>query len=227
MAWLPAAFVLADGRLPWGGHAHSGGVEAAVAQGWVHDLDSLAAFARGRLVTTGLTDAALAAATVLLCGDACVPWAQLDREASVRIASPALRQVSRRLGAQLLRVARTAWDAPRLDELATAVLPPGPHRAVALGAAAAAAGLPPETVAVCAAHDAVVSPCAAAVRLLGLDPFGVARVIAGLGEQIAAVAAEAAEAAHGPLRDLPAPAGVLADVMAEDHARWEVRLFAS
>jgi urease accessory protein len=131
------------------------------------------------------------------------------------------------LDGQLLRVARAAWGCPRLDELATVAPPPGPHRAVALGAAAAAAGLTPEAAAVCAAHDTVVGACAAAVRLLGLDSFAVTGVIAGSGEQIAGVAAEAVAAAAGPLRDLPAPAGVLLDIVAEDHARWEVRLFAS
>ncbi|MGH8931805.1 MAG: urease accessory protein UreF, partial [Egibacteraceae bacterium] len=133
----PAALMLADGRLPWGGHAHSGGVEAAVARGWVHDLDSLAAFARGRLATAGLTEAALVAATVLRCDGS---WEELDAEASARIASPALRLVSRKLGGQMLRVARITWPDPRMDGLAAASPAPGPHRAVALGAAAASAG---------------------------------------------------------------------------------------
>ncbi|NEC44731.1 urease accessory protein UreF, partial [Streptomyces sp. SID8016] len=57
-----ALLVLADGRFPAGGHAHSGGAEPAVAEGRVHDADSLADFCRGRLHTAGLTAAALAAA---------------------------------------------------------------------------------------------------------------------------------------------------------------------
>lgn len=57
-----ALLVLADGRFPAGGHAHSGGAEAAVAAGRVRDAEGLAAFCRGRLHTTGLTSAALAAA---------------------------------------------------------------------------------------------------------------------------------------------------------------------
>ena len=36
-----ALLLLADGRFPAGGHAHSGGVEAAVTHGAVHDTDSL------------------------------------------------------------------------------------------------------------------------------------------------------------------------------------------
>ncbi|MFD8826698.1 urease accessory protein UreF, partial [Streptomyces sp. NPDC059605] len=57
-----ALLVLADGRFPAGGHAHSGGAEAAVEQGRVRDAGDLAAFCRGRLHTAGLTAAALAAA---------------------------------------------------------------------------------------------------------------------------------------------------------------------
>ena len=52
-----ALLVLADGRFPAGGHAHSGGVEAAVARGPYHDADSLEAFCRGRLHTAGLVAA--------------------------------------------------------------------------------------------------------------------------------------------------------------------------
>ena len=60
---LTTLLVLADGRLPAGGHAHSGGLEAAVAAGRVHDLATLEAFLRGRLATAGLVAAAFAAAT--------------------------------------------------------------------------------------------------------------------------------------------------------------------
>ena len=54
-----ALMLLADGRLPAGGHVHSGGIESAVADGRVHDLASLRSFTEGRLWTAGLTDAAL------------------------------------------------------------------------------------------------------------------------------------------------------------------------
>ncbi|MGF7237213.1 MAG: urease accessory protein, partial [Frankia sp.] len=57
-----ALLLLADGRLPAGGHAHSGGLEPAVADGSVRTLDDLAAFLSGRLATAGLVSAAFAAA---------------------------------------------------------------------------------------------------------------------------------------------------------------------
>nr|MDQ2729078.1 urease accessory protein UreF [Actinomycetota bacterium] len=54
--------LLADGRLPTGGHAHSGGMEEAVIDGRVGTVEDLRGYAQGRLATAGLVDAALAAA---------------------------------------------------------------------------------------------------------------------------------------------------------------------
>lgn len=46
-----ALLILADGRFPAGGHAHSGGAEPAVAAGRITDVGTLAEFCRGRLHT--------------------------------------------------------------------------------------------------------------------------------------------------------------------------------
>jgi urease accessory protein len=54
--------MLADARFPAGGHAHSGGLEGAMTAGTVTDVRSLDLFLRGRLATTGVVAAALAAA---------------------------------------------------------------------------------------------------------------------------------------------------------------------
>ncbi|MCG5211936.1 urease accessory UreF family protein [Streptosporangium sp. KLBMP 9127] len=55
--------LLADSRLPAGGHAHSGGAEQAIKDGAVHDLPTLTSFLHGRLATTALVAASLAATT--------------------------------------------------------------------------------------------------------------------------------------------------------------------
>ncbi len=219
---LLAALLLADGRFPSGGHAHSGGLEEAVTSGRVHDLDSLRAFVGGRLSTSGQVAAGLAAAAVAA-GRGRWPVGVLDAEADARMASPALRAASRRQGRQLLRAAAHAWP-----------LPPGPpdppHHAVAIGVVAAAAGLGPVDAARWAAYDAVMTPATAAVRLLGLDPFAVAAMVAALGPAIDEVAAEAAAFASrrdSTLDDLPCTAAPILDIGAEVHARREVRLFAS
>src|SRR5215218_9306852 len=59
-------FLLADSRLPSGGHGHSGGVEALVDRGLVRSVDDLALFLDGRIRTGGRVVAAAAAAACAL-----------------------------------------------------------------------------------------------------------------------------------------------------------------
>jgi urease accessory protein len=244
--------LLADSRLPAGGHAHSGGLEPAAAAGVVVDLAGLADFLRGRLATTGLVTAALAAAAcahadALLRRDendrVIAPeagWRRLDAEADARMPSPAQRQASRAQGRTLLRVARTTWPHPALDTLDTLDRPGrGPHHPVALGAATAAAGGSPPQAAAIAAYGSVTGPAAAAVRLLGLDPLAVHRTLAGLAPRVDETAAQAASSAAGAADTggdtggdtgwaaLPALSAPLLDLYAERHLQSEMRLFES
>ncbi|MFF6793972.1 urease accessory protein UreF [Streptomyces filamentosus] len=216
-----ALLVLADGRFPAGGHAHSGGAEAAVKAGRIRDAADLEAFCLGRLHTVGLTAAGLAAAAAL----GLDPY-ELDAAADARTPSPALRTAARRLGRQLMRAARAAWPDPELDALA-ATFPGGAHQPVVLGAAARAAGLGPEDAAHCAAYETVGGPATAVVRLLGLDPYRATAVLARLAPVMDEVAARAAAAAHDGVDALPAASAPLLDITAEQHAAWPVRLFAS
>lgn len=234
---LSALLLLTDGRFPAGSHAHSGGLEAAVVLEGVDDIAGLEAFLRGRLATVGTVAAAFTAATCAALGptgtgtgtstsNGTEVLRTLDDELEARTPSPALRLASRRLGRQLLRSGRRVWPHATLEELAAA-LPQGPHQPVALGAVASVAGLEPTAAAWAAAHDAVVGPATAAVRLLGLDPFLVYALLARLGGQLDAVAADAAAQTHVPPAELPARGAPLLDVSTERHATWEVRLFAS
>ncbi|WP_243274287.1 urease accessory protein UreF, partial [Streptomyces albus] len=144
-----ALLVLADGRFPAGGHAHSGGAEAAVKSGRVHDAASLQEFCTSRLHTAGLTAAALAAAAAA----GADPLA-LDEAADARTPSPALRRTARKLGRQMMRAARATWPGPELDALAAA-RPKGAHQPVVLGLAARSAGLTPLDAAYAAAYENV------------------------------------------------------------------------
>ncbi|MZE45224.1 urease accessory protein, partial [Streptomyces sp. SID5477] len=139
--------MLADGRFPAGGHAHSGGLEAAVVAGRVSDPGTLEAFLRGRVATSGAMAAAFAAAACAAFGGP--PEAEsepetgtgtgtdsgpgtgtgteaggqdrisaLDAELEARTPAPALRATSRKLGRQLLRTARAIRPHPGLDVLA-------------------------------------------------------------------------------------------------------------
>ncbi len=224
--------LLADSRLPAGGHAHSGGVEAAVGAGLVHDEQSLLDFLDGRLQTAGLVAAALAAAACAAvtgvpgAGPVEPPLAgsrlaALDAEADARTPSPALRAASRAQGRALLRAAAALVSAP------LPVGRPDPHHAVVLGATAAALGLPPHQAGLLAASAAVSGPASAALRLLGLDPLGVTRVQAELAGAIDRVARVVARCPGSGGERLPASAAPMLDLLAERHAARQVRLFAS
>lgn len=221
-----AAYLLVtDPRMPTGGHAQSGGLEHAVACGRIKDADGLRSFLDGRLATTGLVDAALSAAAHG-CGGDRDPSA-LDAEAAARCPGPALRSVSRLHGRRLLRLGRATWDHPRLRTL-EGVAGGSPMWPLAWGVLASVAGLDLRRAAVAAALTSVTTPAWAAVRLIGVDPYAVAAMLAALAPSVDHTAQQALEATRDrPWADLPANSPPLLDLGAEDHARWEARLFAS
>ena len=207
-----ALLLLADGRFPGGGHAHSGGLEAAVAAGSVVDLDGVADFLAGRLATTGLTDAWVAARA---CAGA--DPAEMEAECEARCPSPALRSAGRALGRGLRRAAAASW--PAVADVTVEQQP------VVLGLVARAAGLGPQDAAALVLHGIVAGGVAACVRLLPVDMADAMAVAAGLAPLATALAAEAAEDAHAA--EGPAWSAPVLEHRAEAHARWEVRLFAS
>lgn len=220
----PSLLLLADGRFPAGAHAHSAGAESAVRAGDIADLDGLARFLRGRLATTGVTDAAFAARTVgaLRAGE---DLGALDREYDARTLSPRLRATSRRFGRQLCRAAGTAWPHGAID--AAAATQGGPHQPIALGAATLAAGGGPTDAATIAVHHLANAVVTAAVRLLGLDPIACAAVQAGVAAWAADLVADAPAWAVTPPDALPGWGGTLSEILAEHHGTWDHRLFVA
>jgi urease accessory protein len=212
---LATLLVLADGRLPAGGHAHSGGLEAAVAARRVSDLGSLGEFLRGRLATVGVVAASFSAVACARTNE----WFDLDSGLDARTPSPALRRASRAQGRALIRAGRALWPVPAIGR--------EPHHPVALGVVAAAAGLTPRDAAVAAAYGTLTGPATAGVRLLGLDPYRVHALLAGLAGACDRIAGDAATRVNNPVDALPAAGAPLLDIGAELHATWEVRLFAS
>lgn len=214
-----ALLLVAAGQLPAAGHAHSGGVEAAVSAGLIDDVDGLAALLAARLAGSGLVSAGIAAA-------AAGGWdlAQLDMEADARVPSPSQRAASRAQGRALARAGARAWPADWPAALGAA-----PHHSVVIGVCIRAGGGGAAEAALAAAYLSISGPATAAVRLLGLDPLVVGAALGGLAAEVEAVAARAVVSVRaGRLPDQAAP---WLDVLSEHHAHrsraGEVTLFAS
>lgn len=218
--------LLADGRLPAGGHAHSGGLEQAVELGDVTDAATLEAFLDGILRASAHTSLATAAAAAhAWANDNSTALLELDAEESARMPSASLRAASRAQGRQLLRAADAIWPPARPLELPA--LPHGPHLSLAQGVTAARLDLAPADAGRLSAYAAVTSPATAAVRLLGLDPFTVHGVVARVMTRAEPLVLAAATHAASPAFLLPGGAAPLLEIGAELHRTREIRMFAS
>jgi len=219
------AMLLADSRFPAGGYAHSLGLEQAVSDGL--GVEEVAAFMDARLRLVARADAALSVAARRAAASgasAHADLAELDGEHAARCPSPILREIARRLGAQLLRSAATVWPSPLIDgyRTASATTP----RPVALGVVGAAAGLDDREVATVALYDDAATVASAALKLLGLDPADSARWVAELAPEIDA-AARAISADARPIGAQEPPAAVGLELAASIHAQRTERYFAS
>jgi urease accessory protein len=218
------ALMLADSRFPAGGYAHSLGLEQAVSDGL--GVDGVAPFMAARLRLVARADAALsvAARRAAVAGNEHGELARLDEEHAARCPNPVLRQTARRLGAQLLRSAATAWRCPTIEDYrATSCSTPRP---VALGVVGAAAGIDDHEVATIALYDDAATVSSAALKLLGLDPAEAARWVAELAPEIDAVA-RGVVADTRPFWEQPPPAAVGIELAASIHAARKERYFAS
>ena len=210
--------MLADGRTPTGGYAHSGGLESMLAGcGPASDVPR---FIAARLATVASVDAALAVAG--LAAESVDRLLELDLEWAARTPAEPLRRAASSLGRGLLR-SSAVWFGPQplLDGYrAASELTPRP---VALGAGARVGGLTPVAVARASLYDDAASVAAAAVKLMALDAAVACGWVLALGPQIDAVAAEAARDAA----QIPSTSTPLLDRRAINHANTERRLFAS
>jgi len=218
------AMLLADSRFPAGGYAHSLGLEQAVSDGL--RLEDVPGFIDARLRLVARADASLSVAArraAAAGGDPHLALEELDGEHAARTPSPVLRDIARRLGAQLLRSAATAWPSPLIDgyRAASATTP----RPIALGVVGAAAGLDDRAVATVALYDDAATVASAALKLLGLDPADSARWVAELAPEIDA-AARAIGADERPVGEQEPPAAVGLELAASVHAQRTERLFA-
>lgn len=212
------ALLLADARLPSGGHAHSSGLEPALLGGM--SPSAVADFLALRAQTTALVDAgtAVAAMHAVLDGDGSRLGA-VETAWAARTPSRAMREASRELGRGLLRLARRIWPAAHgLDQLAD--MPPRP---LVLGIIAAEVGMAADELVRLTVYDDLASAVAALLKLEPRDPAdGVALVLdscASIEPFIPSVAA-----VWSP-DDIPALSAPQAEAWAEQHAVTQRRLF--
>ena len=202
--WLSPAY-------PVGSFAFSHGLEQAVAEGAVRDGPSLADWLELMLTSgAGRTDA------ILLIAAAGAEGAALDEIADLAAAlAPARERLAETMaqGAAFAGVTRAVWG---LD------LPDMPYP-VAVGRAAALAGLAEVTVATLYLQAVAGNLVQAAQRLMPLGQTEAQRVLAGLAPVCLAVAG-AAEAA-GP--DGIGGAAFAMDIAAMRHEEMEPRMFRS
>lgn len=212
--------LLADARLPSGGHAFSAGVEPAVQAGLAR-VD-VGAFLCGRARTTTLVDAATAV-VARRAGLTGTPYAPIERAWAARTPSRAARVASMDLGRGLLRLAQRLWpQSPPIAAL-TAGDAATPPRPIVLGAIAAHAGLDAETLVRVAVYDDMAGGVAALLKLEPGDPVDGVRLVIDacaavdpLVPQLAAV--DSPEA-------IPAASAPQAEAWTEVHALTNRRLF--
>ena len=208
--------LLADARLPVAGHTQSGTLEGAVMAGLgPADVPS---YLRTRLLGVTRVEAGTAVAARRAVLDR-RPLADVETAWAARTVAPAVRSASRVQARALLRLCTRVWP----DAAAPLQAVPGASRAVALGAVAAGIGSAADGLARLVAYDDVQTVCAAALKLLPLDPAAVTGWVVDalpLVEEVVAATAGVADA-----DDIPAVGVPQIEVWAQAHARTTRRLF--
>lgn len=167
LASVTVAMLLADARLPAGGHAHSAGLEPALAAGLA--VDEVPRLLRGRVRSTTLVEAGTAVVARHVAGTDPGALVAVEDAWAARTPSAALRDAARVLGRGYLRLATRIWpDAPALELLARAT--PSPPRAVVLGAVAAWTAMTAEDLVRAVVYDDVAAAAAALLKLEPGDP---------------------------------------------------------
>jgi urease accessory protein len=212
--------LLADARLPVAGHTQSAQLEPAVAQGLA--ARDVPGYRRARLETVARVEAATAvvARHHLVQGLAIAP---VDAAWAARTPSAAMRATSRTQASAFLRLTHRLW--PGDPSLAALAGIERPSRGVAVAAAGTAAGLDAVSLARLVGYDDVQTVCAAALKLMPLDPYEVTRWA-----HSALSAVEDLARTVAPLTtpgDIPAAGAPQIEAWAEDHAATTRRLFSA
>lgn len=214
-----AAMLLADARLPSGGHAHSAGVEPALLAGMPPvDLPRLL---RGRVTTTTLVEAATAVAARHARADSAAldpveaAWAARTPSRALRDAARVLARGYLRVGVELLPTDEVlhAWRG-------RAVPPPRP---CVLGVIGAGLDIAPLELARLVVYEDMQAAAAAALKLEPTDPLTLVSLVAELCEHVDDRLPAIARVTD-PV-DIPAYSAPQSEAWAQAHARSSRRLF--
>ena len=219
LAAATAAMLLADARLPSGGHAHSAGVEPAVTAG-VRPAE-LPALLRGRASTTTLVEAG----TAVVARHRRLERGDLDAvEAAwaARTPSRAQRDAARVLARGYLRVGAALLPG---DEVIAAwrLRPTPPPRPCVLGVIGAGLDLAPLELARLVVYEDMQAAAAAVLKLEPCDPLDLVTLVVDLCSGV-----EARVSAISTITDpddIPALTAPQSEAWAEAHARSTRRLF--
>lgn len=219
LASTTVAMLLADARLPSGGHAHSAGVEPALMGGIAPS--ELPALLRGRALTTTLVEAGTAVAAHAAWTHAAdldaveSAWAARTPSRAQREAARALARGYLRVGAQLLpgNSALQAWRSR----------PTPPPRPCVLGVIAAALNLPPVELARLVAYEDLQAAAAAVLKLEPRDPLDLVSIVVTLCADIDDSLVSIATVTNPT--DIPAQSAPQSEAWAEAHAQTTRRLF--
>ncbi len=226
-----AALQLADSFFPTGLYAHSQGLEAMAARGWVRSAEDVRRYLDGLLDWAVMPSdgAALLDAHAAAEAGRTEEIAAVDRRLDAMKLPSELRAASRSTGRRILDEAASAGlssgPAPVFDDYRRLVedgRAPG-SAAVALGAAAWAAGIPAQDGLAVFCHGWAVGLLGAAQRLLGVTHTEAQRILRSLHGRIVE---SGGELRGGGRRGMTA-FSPWADIASMMHEHDDVRMFAS
>lgn len=212
--------LLADARLPSGGHTVSAGLEPALRHGLSPEAVPAYMAARLRTVTAVEAGTAVVARSLSIAdGGGHAGLDGLEIAWAARTPSPALRASAQRLGRAYARLLQRLWPHP-VDEAGWR-----PTRGVALGVLAARAGLPAADLVRLVGYDDLQCVAAAMLKLEPIDPLTSTGWVLALAPEVDTLAERLAHLTHPD--DIPACSAPQIEEWAEIHDRTRERLFSA